>query len=107
MEIACNNSKQASTGYSPFMLNYGQEINLPIDGMNRRMESGIDRADEWMDKIKNGIEQAKLNIKQAQERQAKYTNENRHEIEMKEGHQVMLSTESLSMKGRASKLAPK
>ena len=77
MEIACNNSKQASTEYSPFMLNYGQEINLPIDGMNRRMESGIDRADEWMDKIKNGIEQAKLNIKQAQERQAKYANENR------------------------------
>ena len=108
MEIACNISKQASTGYSPFYLNHGQDINLPIDQINlNEPETGIDRLDSLLDKIHTSINLAKTNIKEAQEQQAKYANQNRREIEMKEGDQVMLSTESLSMKGRASKLAPK
>ena len=31
LELAINNAKQASTGFSPFYLNYGQEVQLPLD----------------------------------------------------------------------------
>ena len=30
-ELAINNAQQASTGFSPFHLNYGQEVQLPLD----------------------------------------------------------------------------
>ena len=33
IEIAVNNAKQSSTGFSPFYLNSGREIRLPIDGV--------------------------------------------------------------------------
>ena len=30
-ELAINNAQQASTGFSPFRLNYGQDVQLPLD----------------------------------------------------------------------------
>ena len=30
-EMAINDAKQASTGFSPFYLNYGQEVSMPLD----------------------------------------------------------------------------
>ena len=35
LELAFNNAQQASTGFSPFFLNYGQEVRLPLDAAMR------------------------------------------------------------------------
>ena len=38
-ELAINNAQQASTGFSPFHLNYGQEVQLPLDHGHCRSSS--------------------------------------------------------------------
>ena len=52
------------------------------------------------------MQQAKDSIRQAQERQAKYADEHRRDIQLKQGDMVMLSTANLNVQHRASKLLP-
>ena len=107
LEIAYNNSVQASTGFSPFFLNSGQHPNLPIHAAVEQELSSNPTANDFMSQISNSLTQAKENLKEAQERQTKYANQNRREVKLKVGDQVLLSTANIRNQDRAPKLAPR
>lgn len=117
VEIACNNSVQASSQMTPFSLNSGYEFHLPIDSMVRdsnvtsqqpRVTSVNDAAEQCIQALKDNIEKAKEYLKKAQERQKKYANEHRQDVQLKVGDSVLLSTEDLNIvdQTRARKLTP-
>lgn len=108
LEMAINNAKQASTGFSPFFLNYGQEIRLPLDdaidgvGVSRNPE-----AQERVRVLREAWQRAKGAIAKAQGRQSHYANQHRREVQFSVGDQVLLSTEHLKLVGdnRTAKFA--
>src|SRR6476469_451067 len=76
-EIAYNNSVNASTGYTPFYLNYGEEINLPFNlNSNSKDTTSQPTTEQLFQELKSNIQLAKQNLQEAQERQTLYANEN-------------------------------
>lgn len=106
VEIAYNNSKQSSTGFSPFYLNYGQHPSFPLASAVRlRGEANRNpKAEEMLEQLYDNLEIAEKNMTRAQAQQERYTNLRRRNVEFKEGEKVMLSTKDLRWKGR---LTPK
>lgn len=113
LEIAFNSRKQASTGFSPYYLNSGQEMHLPLDqALQATLGSDPSVNQTSADRLTalaKDLEQAKLNLEKAQERQAKYADESRRPFEFKVGDRVMLSTENmkLAVDGQTAKLMAK
>jgi hypothetical protein len=98
-ELVYNNSANASTGYTPFYLNYGQEINLPINLLaNVKNNDDINNASvlDTLTKLSDNLQIAENNLRYAQIRQKKYADENRKEIEFKVGDIVWLSAEHIN-----------
>jgi hypothetical protein len=93
-EFAYNNSKQASTGYTPFELDCGQHPNTPI---TMTIESEIPAANDFLQHWTSMIDIAKDTLREAQERQVKYANEHRRFLTFKEGDQVLLSMKNTNM----------
>jgi transposase InsO family protein len=106
-EIAHNNSQQASTGFSPFFLNYGQHPHLPLNRVTSSSASNNPTATELIEQLYNDLDTATSNLKQAQERQAKYANQRRREVTFQLGDKVLLSTANLKSDKQAPKLSPK
>jgi hypothetical protein len=106
-ELAINNSIQSSTGFSPFYLNAGQEVRLPLDQAiaGLRPSTNPEAADR-IRRLKSDLDRAREHIQMAQKRQAKYADQHRREVKFKVGDQVLLSTEHLRMVG-ADKRTPK
>lgn len=101
LEMAFNNSKQASTGHSPCYLNYGHEIQLPLDhAIHGARSCKNPEAAERITRLKKSIDEAKKNIRKAQQRQSEYVDPHRRDIEFHIGDQVMLSTANLRMIGK-------
>ena len=110
IEIAYNNSTQASTGYSPFYLNGGQHPHLPITTATRHDDdsaSSNPTANDFLRNITNSLIKARENIQAAQERQTKYANQHRREVTFHLGDQVLLSTANIRNQDRAPKLSPR
>ena len=99
LEFSVNNSKHASTGFTPFHLN-GRDVKLPIDQAIQAARTNSNQ--ESMDRIRQlaaDLTQAKENLLKAQKRQAHYADEHRRHFTFAVGDQVLLSTEHLQMKG--------
>jgi hypothetical protein len=98
VEIAYNNSKQASTGYTPFYLNYGQEVHLPIDEAIRpaRVSTNPEAAGR-IQRLHDDMRHARENIAKAQARQAYHADQHRRDVTFHVGDRVLLSTEHLRM----------
>lgn len=98
MEMAYNNSIQASTGFSPYFLNQGREI---ATCLTRSMERTDDTphsapaAGEVLRRWEEALSTAKQHILKAQERQKKYADQHRRELTLQVGDRVLLSTENL------------
>jgi hypothetical protein len=114
LEMSYNNAKQASSGFSPYYLNYGREISLPLDlalgdaHVNVAPSNNPEAADR-IAQLKKDIEHAKESIRQAQQRQSRYADAHRRDVKFRIGDRVMLSTANLRMIGkhRTPKLASK
>ncbi len=109
-EIAYNNSKQASTGFSPFFLNYGQHPNLPLTATALPPSHHTDTnptATDLLSKMYDDLDHATANLLSAQQRQAHYANAHRREHVFNVGDAVLLSTANLKTDGRAPKLVAK
>ena len=106
-ELAVNNSIQASTGFTPFYLNFGQEVSLPLDQAiaNLRPSSNPEAMDR-IRRLKSDLDRAREHIERAQKRQAKYADQHRRDVILKVGDSVLLSTDHLKMVG-ADKRTPK
>ena len=103
-EIAINSSVQASTGFTPYYLNYGDDplFPTPVQFEDDNNESVYD----MMQKLQNNIELAKRNMQNAKDRQTHYANRHRRDFSFKEGEEVWLSTKNLRLpKGITRKLS--
>jgi hypothetical protein len=107
VEMAINTSRQSSTEFSPFYLNYGYEMKLPIDHALHQLHTSQSPSVEDSIRTMNAdLEKAKMNIAKAQKRQAHYANQHRRLAdEYKVGDRVMLSTTDLKL--HAGKLSSK
>jgi hypothetical protein len=99
-ELAINNAKQASTGFSAFELSSGFDARLPLDQaiaglMPMKNPTVIDRIRQ----MKLNLDQARSCIESSQKRQSEYANQHRRHITFAVGDQVLLSTEHLKMIG--------
>ena len=102
LELAYNNSKQASTRFTPFYMNYGQHPNLPGSLLNPQATNNP-ATDDFLGNLASTLTAAKKNIETAITRQAKYANTHRRHLTFNQGDKVWLSTENLKLPGPARK----
>lgn len=119
-EIAYNNSIQASTGFTPYYLNYGHHPNFPLSlslpasassstsplvpandqpSTDTTYDSTNDTSTQLVQRMRDNIERAKLNLQEAQQTQAQYVNKRRRDVQYKVGDKVLLSTKDLKISG--------
>ena len=107
MEIAYNNSIQASTGHTPFYLDLGYHPRLPSTlptASPLRSASAEERRALWEATLLD----AQLSLEHAQALQSRYSNKSRRHLEFAPGDTVRLSTAHLLLRASPSrKLAPK
>lgn len=110
-EIAINNSQQASSGFSPYFLNYHQHPNLPLSGIAQPKkdmnESRNPAAGEALTGFKEHLQKARENMEEASRRQVYYANRRRRDHQFNVGDLVWLSAKDLSFENRTPKLAPR
>jgi hypothetical protein len=100
-ELSYNCAVHASTGFSPYYLNYGQEPNLPIDeAVKPSHVSNNPTAADRIARLHDSLTQAKAALQRAQQRQAHYADQRRREVTFAVGDSVLLSTEHLSLKDK-------
>ena len=105
-EIAVNSARQASTGYSPFYLNSGREVTVPLDlAIEEARRSKVPEAAEAIHKLHEDLERARANLAKAQQRQAKNVDRHRRDVTFKVGDQVLLSTAHLKLLGGGDRTA--
>jgi hypothetical protein len=111
-ELAINNARSETTGFTPFYLFYGREPLLPIDLsltplLGAKVRDNPTAAAEvaaW----RAAFGQAARNTRAAQERQKEYADQHRRPASFKVGDRVWLSTKHIKLIGeskRTSKLA--
>ncbi|KAJ9522138.1 hypothetical protein QJQ45_005140 [Haematococcus lacustris] len=96
VEFAYNASIQASTGYSPFMLNSGQEPHTPLSlavssaAQPRVTPATSESAPAFLQRMATNIAAATQHLIKAQERQVKYANAHRQDHTFSSGDMVYL-----------------
>lgn len=125
-EIAYNNSVQASTGYTPYYLNYGAHPHFPVSlslpsnslvssstsasSTHTRTQSDNnihttvtdhrnDTSIDLVSRMAANIARAKQNLLDAQQTQAQYVNKRRRDVQYNVGDKVLLSTKDLQVSG--------
>ena len=100
-EFAVNNKTHTATKVSPFMANYGKEVRM---GGDIRKKGKVERATEFVERMKKVQEEAEAALKKTQEKMKRYTDRNRKETEKWEkGDRVLLSTKDLVFKERPAR----
>jgi len=110
-EFAYNNSKQTSTGFTPFYLNYGRNPETPATLMAQfDINNGIanQAAADFIQQWQSDIALAKEHLAAAQQRQARLADAHRRKLVFKVGDKVLLSAEHLKVPGKKkAKLSPR
>jgi len=107
LELAVNSKIQASTGASPFYLVYGKEPRLPIDCVLDTVHSQpsmVPAVENRLQRMQKALAAAYTKVEEAQARQKKNSDEHHRMLQLKEGDQVMLSTDGLVLKSGTHKL---
>ena len=108
-ELAFNNSKNETTGFTPFYMVYGREARMPLDLALAPLTKAADNpaAAEATARWRAALQQASDNTARQQRRQKTYADRSRREVRFAVGDRVLLSTEHLKLIGerkRARKL---
>ena len=97
-EFAVNNKVHSTTKMSLFMANYGRELRM---GADIRKKGKVEKATEFVERLKKVQEEAGAVLRKAQEEMKRYTDRKRKETEKwKKGDREMLSTKDLVFKER-------
>jgi len=100
-EFAVNNKVHMTTKISPFRANYRRELRM---GGDIRRKGKVEKATEFVERMKQVQEEAGVALKKAQENMKRQTNKGRRENEdWKRGDRVLLSTKNLVFKKRLAK----
>jgi hypothetical protein len=94
-EFAINNSYQASIQTTPFRMIYGIDPQLPLS-VGR--DSKVRKAQEFADKMAEGLADAKKAMEAAQQRQKRGYDAKRREVFYSVGQQVLISTKHIKLK---------
>jgi len=78
VEFAINNKVHAMTKISPFMVNYGREMRI---GRDIRKKGKVEKATEFVERLKKVQEEAEAALRKAQEKMKRYVDRNRKEME--------------------------
>ena len=98
VEFAVNNKVYAATKVSPFMTNYGRKLRM---GGDIRRRGKVEKATEFVERMKKVYEKAGAALKKAQEDMKRQVDRGRRETEdWKRGDRVLLSTKNLVFKER-------
>ena len=105
-ELAYNTSKHASTGFTPFYLNGGKEVSVPLDlAIEEARSSRQPDAAARIRQLHRDLELAREHLLKAQQRQAHHADRHRREVLFKVGDEVLLSTAHLKMMGQGDRAA--
>jgi hypothetical protein len=106
-EFAINNSWNETIRSTPFFVNYGQSPLTPVLAELRSKDAPT--AKEFAVAWQTSVERARKFMRIAQERQQRYANQQRRDVDIKAGDLVMLSTRNLKIKAGVSsrKLLPR
>ena len=100
-EFAVNNKVHIVTKVLPFITNYGRELRV---GGDIRKKEKVDRAMEFVKRMKRVHEKAGTALKKVQEDMKRQADQGRKETEdWKRGDRVMLSTKNLVFKERPAR----
>jgi hypothetical protein len=103
-EIAFNNSRQTSTGFTPFFLNYGRHPHLPLHTAMRDVGSSLNPAAvATVQELYDHIERAKVHLRQAQDAQKKFADRHRRRVHYAVGDRVFLRLSSSEQRSAALK----
>ena len=102
IEVAYNDSKQASTNQSPFFLNYGIHPLMPHQLITQEPNQ-VPAADNYLERLESAIAAAREALTHAQQRQEMYANKERRDVQFTMGDLVRLSTENLKIDSSLTK----
>jgi hypothetical protein len=107
VEFAMNNSYHEATQTTPFRLVMGRDPLTPVT-LNRPTRNVL-HAQEWADRMVQGLKDAKTCLEAARQRYIAYADPKRRHVEYKVGDSVLLSTKHIKLKspGGSSKLLPR
>ena len=94
-EFAANNAINMSTGYTPFYLHAGEDPTLPENLLVPPGSTSNQVVQEAIGRMKEALDDAKLNLVKAQERTKTQVDKTRREEEWNVGDRVFLSTQHL------------
>ena len=104
LEMAYNDSVQASTKHTPFQLDTGQHPRMPIDLVTPSNSTATSAAAEvYFTKIQTMVEEAKQHLKNAQQRQKEYADQSRRHDTYKVGDLVLISATAIHPPGEEKK----
>jgi reverse transcriptase-like protein/integrase-like protein/aspartyl protease/chromodomain-containing protein len=106
MEIAYNNAKQDSTGFSPYYINNGCDMMLP-SALDNPIISENQTVEKMVSEMKIVLDKVKENLVKAQAHQKKYADTKRREEEYSVGDYILLSTSDLMYTPGQKKLLDK
>jgi len=106
LELAYNNSRQASTKFTPYYLNHGTHPHVPGAFLNPDSLASAE-PDNLAHTVATALAEAKQHLERARERQRDYANKFRRDVRYEVGDRVYLSTENLKIPGPSRKLQGK
>ena len=109
LELAYNNTVNASTGHTPFFLNHGTHPRLPATPPAPKTTAHTPAAQDFLATMQSALESTTQHLHDAQARMIKAANKRRRPHGITVGSQVLLSTANLDLKapGQSPKLLPR
>ena len=104
VELAMNNAVSASTGQTPYFVNYGFHPRVPSSVIQPSPEVRSPLAIDFHERSLKVQTDVRKRIATAQDRQKKYADEKRQEVKFEVNDKVLLSTENLSVRRPTPKL---
>lgn len=99
LEFAYNSSKNVSTGFSPFFLNYGREPQRPIDvALNVNPSSEVESVNQLVNRLKEAKRVASESVKDAQLRMKNAADRKRREEKFQLQDMVLIKSSCFNIK---------
>lgn len=105
-EFACNSAPNASTGLSPFYVNYGQQPRVPSSSFQPQTDD-VQATTEFLTKMQNLTHMATDALTLAKSRQEQYANKSRRDVQFAVGDLVLLSAANITLASQSSRPSKK